>query len=367
MFLKNVWYVAAWSNEVGRKLLSRQICEQPILLYRKQDGSPVAIGNMCPHRFAPLGRGKLIDDTVQCSYHGLRFGPDGRCVLNPHADGQIPGKMKVRSYPVAERHDMIWLWLGEPNEADQSAIPDFSCNTDPNFRRIDGVFEVRANYELVTDNLLDLTHAEFVHEGVLSSEAITSSKLQTHQAGSTIWSNRWCPTGDASPAWKVAFNNYDKPVDQWLYMRWDAPAHMLLDVGLTPVGKTRRDGIWLYGTDVLTPKDAFTTYYFWGFARNYEIHNPAVDDFWRSSIKLAFEDQDKPIIEAQQQMMGRRTVSELNPVMIAADTAATRARRTLEKLLQEERPGAVLRSQAEPPLSLLRKHVDSRVPVQPVV
>jgi len=367
MFLKDAWYVAAWSRELGRNLTSRTICEQPILLYRKENGGAVAMGNMCPHRFAPLDRGKLIADTVQCGYHGLRFGPDGKCSLNPHADRIVPAKMKVRSYPLIERHDMIWIWLGDSQKADPSTIPDFSCNTDPRFRRIDGVFEVKANYELVTDNVLDLTHAEFVHEGLLSSEAITISKLQTHQAGTTIWSNRWCPTGDASPAWKLAFDNYDKPVDQWLYMRWDAPAHLLLDVGLTPVGKSRREGIWLYGTDILTPKDAFTTYYFWGFARNYRIDDLAVDEFWRASIEAAFEGQDKPIIEAQQQMMGQRTVDDLGPVMIAADSAATRARRTLHKLIQEQGQGTGPRPQAEAPLELLRRNAESRLPVEPVV
>ena len=62
------------------------------------------------------------------------------------------------------------------------------------------------------------------------------------QIGSTVWSNRWAPNGDPAPAWKMAFDDYDKPVDHWGYTRWDAPAHLLLDVGVSPVGRPRSEG-----------------------------------------------------------------------------------------------------------------------------
>lgn len=368
MFLRNAWYVAAWSDEIGRQLLGRTICEQPMLLYRMENGNPAAIGNMCPHRFAPLDRGKLIGDVVQCGYHGLRFGEDGRCVLNPHADKKVPGKMRVPNYPVVERYDMIWVWMGEPELADPTAIPDYSFNVAPGFRRIGGMIEIQANYELISDNVLDLTHAEFVHEGLLSSEAMTISKLETLQVGTTIWSNRWCPNGEAPPAWKWAWGEgADQPFDQWGYTRWDPPANMTLDVGMSPVGRPRGEGIWLYGTDCITPKDSKSCYYFWAFARNYRIDDPSVDEFWTESIKVAFEGQDKPIIEAQQAMMGDRTLEELGPVLIAADAASTRARRILRKLIEEEEHGEIARSHAEAPLELLQRRKESRTPVEPVV
>lgn len=366
-YLLDAWYVAAWSHEVGRSLLERVICERPILLFRQQNGEAVGMSNMCPHRFAPLNMGKLIGDTVQCGYHGLRFAVDGKCVLNPDGHGIIPPKMKVRAYPLVERYDMLWIWLGALDRADPAAIPDFSCNTADGFRRIGGMFEVKANYEIITDNLLDSTHAEFVHEGVLSSDAITMSALKTIQSESTIWANRWCPNGAPPPAWKAAFDNYDKPVDLWTYMRWDPPAHMLLDVGVAPVGASRADGIWLYGTDVLTPRDPCTTYYFWSFARNYRIDDRSVDEFWEKSIKVAFEQQDKGIVEAQQRMMGERSFDELGPVVIAADAPAVRARRTLRKLIENENIGSVRRSAAESPLELLRRRHHSRAPIESAV
>ena len=367
MFMKNCWYVAAWSGEIGRSLLERQICDESMVFYRTEGGDPVALGNVCPHRFAPLSAGKLIGDDVQCGYHGFRFGTSGGCTRTPLIDGVIPAKMRVKRYAVVDRYDMIWLWLGDADHADESTIPDFACNNDPNFRRIEGMMEVAANYELISDNLLDLTHAEFVHEGVLNSEALTRSKLETLQSGTTVWSNRWAYNGAAPPAWAAAFDNYAENVDHWAYMRWDPPGNLLLDVGVTPVGKTRDEGVWLYGCDLLTPKDATSSWYFWSFARNYKVDDPSVDDMWRAAIEIAFVGQDKPILEEQQRMMGSRTLDEMGPVMASADVAATRARRIMKKLIADEARGALPQPGAEAPLDLLRRKAGTRLPVEPVV
>lgn len=363
-YLKNAWYVAAWSSELGREILERTIIERSIALYRKEDGAPVAIDNRCPHRSAPLHLGKLCGDTIQCPYHGLRFAPTGRCVHNPHGDGRIPQQMAVRSYPVVERHKMIWLWMGDPVHADAAKIPDFSCHEDESLACVSGVIEMKANYQLIADNLLDLAHAVYVHEGVLSSEAIRTSELETIQNGSTIYSNRWCPNGEAPPAWSAAFDGYDKPVDHWLYMRWDAPAHLLLDVGVTPAGGTRKEGVWVYGTDILTPKDEFNTYYFWAVTRAYKIDAPEADEFWRQSIKIAFEGQDEVVIEAQQRMIGRRRLEEMQPVLLSCDAAAQRARRVLGGLIAED----AIPAPTNPSLQRARLESDSsQLPVTPAV
>ena len=366
VYLHNAWYVAAWSYEVSRTLFSRTLLEQPILLYRKENGDAVAIGNACAHRLAPLEKGKLVADTVQCPYHGLRYDSTGQCVLNPHGDGMIPPRMTVPTYPLIERYNMIWLWMGDARKADSSMIPDFSCHLDPELALVGGVIEMKANYELITDNLLDLAHGEFVHEGLLSSPAITRSKLETIQNGTTIYSNRWMPNGEALPAHAMLWDSYipEKNCDQWAYMRWDAPAHMLLDVGITGLDRPRGEGAWIYGTDILTPKDAYNTYYFWGITRAYKIGDPTAGELWRQVIKGAFEGQDQVIIEAQQRMLGTRTLKEANAVMFSSDTAALRARRELAKLVEHQ----TIPAPANSLLRSLRERVgDTRSPILPVV
>lgn len=339
MFISNVWYVAAWSDEIQEgQLFERMIIGVPLLMYRKKDGCLAVINNMCPHRFAPLSMGKLINDTVECRYHGLRFDSTGKCIENPHGDGKIPAKACVDSYHAVERHGMVWVWMGQKELADPNQIPDFSCHEDSRFPTVKGVIEMAANYELITDNLMDLTHVEYVHEGILGSEAIKRGEHEMVQNGTTIYSNRWCPNGDAPPAWDAMYGHYGKPVDHWLYMRWDAPAHMLLDVGITPTGQPRGEGIWMYGTNILTPKDENTTHYFWGVSRSYRIDDPAAGEEWVHAIDAAFSHQDKPMIEAQMRMMNGRSFDELTPVLLASDSAAVRCRRVLKLLRTSEKP-----------------------------
>jgi vanillate O-demethylase monooxygenase subunit len=372
MYLTNAWYVAAWSHELGDALITRTICDTPVLLYRKENGDPVAMGNLCPHRFAPLHLGKRIGDTVQCGYHGMVFGESGKCVLNPHHGGVISPAMKVDAYAVVERYGAVWVWTGAAEAADPALIPDFSCYVAPGFKTIRGMMDVAANYELVTDNLLDLTHADFLHEGTLSSEAITISKLETIEQGSTVWANRWCPDGVAPPVWGQLMNSQlgldlSTPVDHWLYMRWDAPAHLLLDVGICPLGKTRDDGVWVYTGHHLTPVSPTRTLYYWTVCYNHGIDDPEVEAFWQGSIDYAFAGQDKPMIEAQQAVLGRRHVDEMKPVGIPADIGGAKARRALARLIADEAKGVKPELGASPLQALLAKSAGSRAPVLPVV
>jgi phenylpropionate dioxygenase-like ring-hydroxylating dioxygenase large terminal subunit len=372
MYLSNAWYVACWSAELGEDLITRTILELPILLYRKENGDPVAIGNLCPHRFAPLHMGKKHGDTVQCGYHGMVFGEKGSCVHNPHHGGVISPAMKVAAFPVIEQHGAIFVWTGEADMADPALLPDFSCYSAPGFETIRGVMDVAANYELITDNLLDLTHADFLHEGTLSSEAITISKLETIEQGSTVWANRWCPDGDAPPVWSQLMTSQmdvdpATRIDHWLYMRWDAPGHLLLDVGITRVGGMREQGIWVYTGHHLTPVSPTRTLYYWTVVRNHGVGDQGVSDFWQGSIDYAFAVQDKPMIEAQQAAIGAAHVDALGPVAIPADLAGAKARRALSRLIKQEADGARPSLGASALETLLKQSAGSRQPVLPVV
>ena len=122
-FLRNTWYLAGWAEELSQDaLLARTIAGEPLVLFRSPAGAPVALADVCPHRFAPLSRGRLGPLGLQCRYHGLTFGADGRCVHNPH--GPISSALSARRFAVVERHTALWIWLGEPDRADPATIPD---------------------------------------------------------------------------------------------------------------------------------------------------------------------------------------------------------------------------------------------------
>src|ERR1700735_4388381 len=121
--LKNCWYAGAWASEVQHgTLLGRRIADEPILFFRKENGQIAAISDFCPHRFAPLHRGRQIGDVVQCGYHGLEFDARGKCTRNPHGKGIVPN-IAARPYTAIDKHSVIWLWIGEL-EADPKLIND---------------------------------------------------------------------------------------------------------------------------------------------------------------------------------------------------------------------------------------------------
>lgn len=367
-FLDNAWYAAAWSDEVSQSLFERTLIGRSVVFYRDAHGEALAFDNACPHRSAPLSMGQLHGDVMTCPYHGLRFNREGLCIYNPHGNQKIPPRARTRRYPLVDRHDMLWIWMGDEQYADAGKIPDFSCHTDPRFPTTKGVIEMHGYYELITDNLMDLTHVEFVHEGILGSEAIKRGEHHVHQAGTTIWSNRWCPDGLAPPAWDALFGNYGKPVDHWLYMRWDAPAHMLLDVGITPTGRPREEGIFIYGTDILTPRNDGSTYYFWGVSAS-NGDQPGVLDGWNGAITAAFAGQDKPMIEAQQALIRQRggnDIDDVESVLLQSDAGPVRCRRLLRTLIEGVGPEGVP-DPRNPDLRKLLEQAKGSARVEPIV
>src|SRR5947208_10186817 len=112
VYLRNSWYVAAWDREVSRRPLARTYLDEPVVLFRKEDGTPVALQDRCCHRYLPLSRGKLEADRLRCGYHGLLFDADGKCVEIP-GQANIPPQAKVRAFPTQERVGWIWIWMGD--------------------------------------------------------------------------------------------------------------------------------------------------------------------------------------------------------------------------------------------------------------
>ena len=211
-YLLNTWYIIAWDDEIDESLSHRMILEKSILLYRDSNGSVIAMDNRCPHRFAPLHMGQLCGDVVECKYHGLQYNAQGQCVHNPHGEGVIPKAAIVRTYPVVEKDKLIWIWMSDPELADPDNIPSFAFMDDEKVTMVKGTIEGKGNYELYTDNIMDLGHAEFLHPG-LGAPAFTKGPRDIYQDGETVWSNMWAEKECLSPMHSQLFDLVDKPVN----------------------------------------------------------------------------------------------------------------------------------------------------------
>lgn len=333
MFLKNAWYVAAWAKEVGRDLLGRTFLGEAVCLYRKEDGTPVAIGDRCPHRFAPLHMGVLKGDAVECPYHGLQFDCSGQCTVNPHGDGKIPVAAKVRQYPLVERHGLLWIWMGDPTRSDPAAIPDYGFLTDDRRGTVGGYIRVEANYELLTDNLMDLSHGQFLHASFLQTTDFVKGKHEVIQDGVVVHSNQSVPNGKPQAVYgKLADGN----VDQWWDIRWMPPCLMVLEVGMTGVGRPRDEGKRTLSAHLLTPETETSTHYHFANSRDFLVDDTNMDERIRAWQRGGFAGQDKPMIEAIQKSMGTTDLMSLKPVLLPVDAGAVRARRVLRGLIEAE-------------------------------
>jgi nitrite reductase/ring-hydroxylating ferredoxin subunit len=341
-YLMNCWYVAAYSREITRKPLARTLLGEPLVLYRTQGGDPAVLYDRCPHRFAPLSLGKLVGDEIECGYHGLRFSQAGNCTHNPHSSA-IPKAARVRAYPTVERGGFIWYWPGDGESADRRLIPEFGFLDDPaHFSVVRGYIHVACSYQVVVDNLLDLSHTPFLHPQFRSDEvsaeamlAATTSKLSREE--SRIFAYRLIQDLPV-PAWRrEAFDIKSGPVDTRLHMTWFPPALLYFDSGACPKGVPEREGFCAPAAHCITPETEVTSHYFHASGRNSRLNDPEFDTVHLGFLEAAFIGQDEPMLAAVQTRMGTTAdLFAIQPVLLPGDGPAVAARRLLNRMITKE-------------------------------
>lgn len=344
-FIANAWYCAAFSDELGDGPLGRRILGQPVLMTRDAAGAARAIGDRCPHRFAPLHLGKQIGDAIQCPYHGLRFGLDGQCVHNPHGSGRIPEAARVPTFPVDERAGVVWLWPGDAELADTALIPDLLLVDRGDRTPVHGHLTMALDYRLVLDNLMDLSHAVYIHAGTLApAEGKRDTKFDVDDHSIRI--NTLMPDV-ATPSSQALY--FDEPKgDYHSTMEWIAPGTLRQGLAMTRTGDDPQAGAVTRNAHLITPETEHSTHYFWMHTRNRRMDDTAVDEGTRAIITKAFLTEDEPMIAACQDYMGDAEFFSLKPLYLETDFAGTRCRRIVERLIAAEAAeGAQTRLQAQ--------------------
>ena len=331
-FLRNSWYIFAWSDEIADAPLGRTILDEPVVCFRGANGL-VALADTCPHRFVPLSLGSVQEGVLECAYHGLRFGNGGRCVFNPLGDP--PERAIVRSYPVAERHGAIWIWPGDPQLADPDLIADFAFLTDPGRSTVTGYAYVRADYQLAIDNLSDLTHVQFVHRDFQASEVYPRLQHDTWQEGEAVYRSITFPDGAPAPFFHGVLDPAQH-VDVTFITRWTLPSNIKLTARVTEPGRPDDYLMGNHSAHLVTPERNGSCHYFYAHSRDYRIGDPETDANVREWQRIGFGEQDKPVLEAQQKRIGNRALMDLRPVILPTDAGAVRARRILAQRIARE-------------------------------
>lgn len=333
---RNGWYVAAFLHEVGRELLSRWILNEPVVMYRKEDGEAVALDGRCPHRHFPLGKSCLIGDDIQCGYHGIRFGPDGNCTGIP-AQTHIPKTYRIKKYPVAEHGLWLFIWPGDPEKADPALLPDLEASgwSNPEFR-FEPFYsvEVQGRYQLLNDNLLDLTHLAYLHGTSIGTPENASTPEDREEFPGLLKSRRMMRNIEMPASSRGRFD-YEGPVDRLAGMDFWLPGfHAGVDETSIPEDHPTRGGEMLDVKRVfhaVTPGKLHTVNYF------FALGGIVSDAEFESTREFLW-----PVIE--EDAMATREIEEMlttlgdfpDELMLKSDAGAVQGRRMLQAMMDRE-------------------------------
>ncbi|MCP2091771.1 UNVERIFIED_ORG: vanillate O-demethylase monooxygenase subunit [Paraburkholderia sediminicola] len=338
-FPKNQWYVAAWSDQIGPDLLARTILGMPVVLYRTREGNPVALADRCPHRRYPLSRGKLIDDQIECGYHGFTFDCSGKCVRIP-SQTDIPASYGVTKYPLVQRWEWLWIWMGDPSLADESLIPDHGPLrvSDEGWQPTVGAHErVESRYIFLHDNLLDLSHLSYLHGSTIGGPGIAHAEAEMKQDERQFIVSRFIKSDQVEHLPLAKTMNMTGLVDRTMIQYFFPP-------GLHSTGSSFQSAVnggvepgKPYGAlrvnHAITPETENTTHYFWAFSRNFGLGDQQLTESLKADIAAAL-DEDVVGVKYCEAMV---SLGGLGPEIHArSDAPGLRGRRLLEQQIELE-------------------------------
>ena len=347
MFIKNTWYVACSLEELealGVRPLGRTICNEPMVFFKGPQGKVAAVEDFCPHRGAPLSLGKVCEGKLVCGYHGLEMGCEGKTV---HMPGQrVRGFPAIKSYAVVERYGFVWVWPGDQALADEAQMPSFEFFDNPAWAYGGGLYHVQADYRLMVDNLMDLTHETYVHATSIGQPEIDETPCTTTVQDDQVILQRHMNGIQAPPFWQMAMsaNGLDPQakVDRWQICRFTPPSHIMIDVGVALAGQGGFDAApehkaYSVVVDFITPETETSHWYHWGMARQFKPEDAALTDKIREGQGKIFN-EDMAMLQLQQANISRWPDRKL--LLLNIDSGGVQSRRIIDRLLAQEQAKA---------------------------
>lgn len=343
-FPRNQWYVAAASDEIkAGQVLARKICNEDVVIFRDESGSARILEDRCPHRMAPLSLGAVKDGKLECGYHGALFNGDGKCVHIPCQPATPQSGLAYytcQAYATIERFSYVFMWLGKPEEADPSLLPNWGQYTGEGWKEVLGYHHVKGNYMLLIDNLNDLTHLTYVHKntlGRIAGSSWTEFPVEVTISENAVYTSRVMrnlpPTLFVRAVRKLSDNQY---MDRFQTSEFSAPAFIAVVLGAEPpednLDQMRSPNHVVL--NAVTPETDTTSHYFWSVTRHQALDDEDVSNYLYEVTKIAF-DEDCAMIEAQQARI-LTAPPERRLLNFAADRAVVATRRLVESKLAQE-------------------------------
>ena len=335
-FPLNMWYIAGLSQELTNdKPLPRTLLNQSIVLFRTAEGQAHALEDRCCHKDLPLSSGMVETRGIRCGYHGLLFEGGGKCIEIPGQE-KIPAKALVQAYTVKEQDALIWIWFGsEGNTEPTCEPPSYPVHSDERYQYGGDVYRYQAPYQLIHDNILDLSHLGYVHPNTIGGNAKIhmNADMKVTSDDSSVKVIRYMRDSTPPPTYAMAYPFSDNRCDRWQEITF-YPSHMetwtgAVNVNTEALDDPNRGGFHMRGLHGVTPETEESCFYFWTQASNPQNNHEEIMKLVIEQSALTFE-EDREVIEAQWENMKRFPGRE--NVSIHVDVAPSRARRIIEKL-----------------------------------
>jgi phenylpropionate dioxygenase-like ring-hydroxylating dioxygenase large terminal subunit len=329
------WWVAGFGWELTDKPLARTLLSRPMVLFRTPDGKVSALEDRCCHKELPLSCGTVEGGGLRCGYHGLLYDHDGICTEIPGQD-RIPAKARVRHYPLVERDQILWVWIGStPDAQPADQPPAYRFHSDPRFKFGGASYHYDAPYQLIHDNLLDLSHLGYVHLKTIGGNPSVhmNADLRVTQEGDSVKVVRLMPGSHPPPTYSQAWP-FTGLIDRWQEIEFEV-SHINIWTGAMEPGSGSyddpdRDGFHMRGFHGVTPETEASSHYFWTIATNPHPDKDDVTKLVVDQTALTF-DEDKIIIEEQWKNQQRFAVR--SQIDIHVDVGPNRARRVIARLM----------------------------------
>jgi phenylpropionate dioxygenase-like ring-hydroxylating dioxygenase large terminal subunit len=335
-FARNQWYVAAYGSEIGDGLFARTVLGEPIVFYRTESGTVTALADRCVHRRYPLSLGHLDGERLICGYHGFTYDPSGQCVSVP-GQHRVPRTARVLAYPVVEQDSFVWVWIGDPTLADPTTVPRAPWLADPRYATVAGMEPLAARYELLVDNLLDLSHETYLHGGYIGTPEVASTPIVTEVDAErdVIYVSRHMADAEC-PAFYAKSTGLTGRITRWQDIEYHPPCLYLLHSRIAPVGVLPNDD----GTDpdafhvevvyAITPETEHSTHDFWAVARDFALDDTGVSDFLADSNRTVVL-QDVAALDVLERYIATEA-DGYQELSVNIDTGGLAARRILRRM-----------------------------------
>ncbi len=339
-YVRNAWYVAAWSQDISVQVpQALTILDERIVLWRDATGQLFALEERCVHRMAPLSLGRCEGANLRCMYHGLLFNGAGQVIAIPGQDA-IPAQARVKAYPVVERHSWVWIWPGDPAQADHTLIPPAVGLDHPDYVLGHGQLDYAAPARLINDNLLDFSHLSFVHtQSFGSGPEFANSPARITPISRGVRYERWIENSLGSSARSSA-----TPIDSYMTYDFLLPGVLLMTGGTFPLGTAKACGYGqpddalatggiTFTSQAVTPMTETTARYFFSWGPHRRFGDEALRDRLMEMAGQAFA-EDKTMIEAQHRVIAQTAHPRVMPTV--HDRGITLFNRLVEKMAAAE-------------------------------